>query len=300
MVNLYWPAYKRLENEIVSMTSDIKFDDDQISVYSDKFLEILIRTSIEIEAISKELYLNSGGKEIEPESEMFFDTVCLQFLEEQWNLSKKIVLVNGVVFSFEKEENKILTPLKKANKRGSSGAKWKQAYQAVKHNRSKNYKLGNMKNCIAALAALYILNIYYKDEIFQFADSKDVNNFDQTQGSTIFSIMISKGNSFNGNINIDEKSVYCINYTEEFVKKWEKKQEELNRSIYEQIVKEKAILDAINSGQMKVEDIGDLSKVQYCIGDERLNNIFGNAAISININQVIRNRKFYAYLNKEK
>lgn len=300
MVNLYWPAYKRLENEIVSMTSAIKFDDDQISVYSDKFLEILIRTSIEIEAISKELYLNSGGKEIEPESEMFFDTVCLQFLEEQWNLSKKIVLVNGVVFSFEKEENKILTPLKKANKRGSSGAKWKQAYQAVKHNRSKNYKLGNMKNCITALAALYILNIYYKDEIFQFADSKDVNNFDQTQGSTIFSIMISKGNSFNGNIDIDEKSVYCINYTEEFVKKWEIKQEELNRSIYEQIVKEKAILDAINSGQMKVEDIGDLSKIQYCIGDERFNNILRNATISININQVIQNQKFYAYLNKEK
>lgn len=300
MVNLYWPAYKRLENEIVSMTSDIKFDDDQICVYSDKFLEILIRTSIEIEAISKELYLNSGGKEIEPESEMFFDTVCLQFFEEQWNLSKKIVLVNGVVFSFEKEENKILTPLKKANKRGSSGAKWKQAYQAVKHNRSKNYKLGNMKNCITALAALYILNIYYKDEIFQFADSKDVNNFDQTQGSTIFSIMISKGNSFNGNIDIDEKSVYCINYTKEFVKKWEKKQEELNRSIYEQIVKEKAILDAINSGQMKVEDISDLSKVQYCIGDERVNNILRNATISININQVIQNQKFYAYLNKEK
>lgn len=77
MVNLYWPAYKRLENELISMTSDIRFDDDQMGVYSDKFMEILIRTSIEIEAISKELYLNNGGEKIEPESDMFFDTVCL-------------------------------------------------------------------------------------------------------------------------------------------------------------------------------------------------------------------------------
>lgn len=300
MVNLYWPAYKRLENELISMTSDIRFDDDQIGVYSDKFMEILIRTSIEIEAISKELYLNNGGEKIEPESDMFFDTVCLQFLEEKWNLSKKCVLVNGVFFSFDKEENKILTPLRKANKRGTSGAKWKQAYQAVKHNRNKNYKLGNMKNCVVALAALYILNIYYKDEVFQFADSKDINNFDQTQGSTIFSIMISKGNSFNGYIDVDEKSIYCINYTEEFVKSWEKKKEELNRLIYEQIANEQVILDAINSGQMKVEEIVDISKVQNCIGNERFNEIIKNATIRININQVIQNRKFYAYLNKVK
>lgn len=300
MVNLYWPAYKRLENEIVLMTSDIKFDDDQISVYSDKFLEILIRTSVEIEAISKELYLKNGGEEIKPESDMFFDTVCLQFLEEQWNISKKCVLVNGVYFYFDKEENKILTPLNKANKRGLSGAKWKQAYQAVKHNRSKNYKLGNMKNCIAALAALYLLNIYYKDEVFQFSDLKDVNNFDQTQGSKIFSIMISKGHSFNGNIDIDEKSVYCINYTEEFVEKWKEKKEKLNRSIFEQIVNEKDILDAINSGAMEAEEIGDMTKVQNCIGFERLSDMIKNASIKINLNQLIQDQEFYAYLNKGK
>lgn len=33
--------------------------------------------------------------------------------------------------------------------------------------------------------------------------------------------MISKGNYFNGYIDVDGKSIYCINYTEEFVKNTE-------------------------------------------------------------------------------
>lgn len=300
MQNLYWPVYKRLESELISMTSYIKFDDDQTEVYSDKFLEILIRTSIEIEAISKDLYLKYGGDEIEPEAEMYFDTVCLDYLEKKFNLSKKCVMINGISVSFIKDENINLTPLKKANKRSTSGAKWKQAYQAVKHNRSKNYKLGNMKNCISAMAALYLLNLYYKDEVVQFVDQKEVNSFDQTQGSDIFCIMVSKGNSFNGSIDIDERSVYCINYTKDFVENWEKKQAELNRLIIEQIANEKEIIAAINSGELKVEDIFDLSKVKKCISDDRFTSILRTATIKININQVIQNQKFYAYLNKEK
>lgn len=300
MQNLYWPVYKRLESELISMTSYIKFDDDQTEVYSDKFLEILIRTSIEIEAISKDLYLKYGGDEIDPEAEMYFDTVCLDYLEKKFNLSKKCVMINGISVSFIKDENINLTPLKKANKRSTSGAKWKQAYQAVKHNRSKNYKLGNMKNCISAMAALYLLNLYYKDEVVQFVDQKEVNSFDQTQGSDIFCIMVSKGNSFNGSIDIDERSVYCINYTKDFVENWEKKQAELNRLIFEQIANEKEIIAAINSGELKVEDIFDLSKVKKCISDDRFTSILRTATIKININQVIQNQKFYAYLNKEK
>lgn len=74
----------------------------------------------------------------------------------------------------------------------------------------------------------------------------------------------------------------------------------MNRSIYGQITKEKTIINAINSGQMKLEEIVDLAKVQNCIGNERFNDILKNATIRININQIVQNQKFYAYLNKEK
>jgi hypothetical protein len=92
-----------------------------------------------------------------------------------------------------KDDYKILTPLHKIYKRGTSGAKWKQAYQAVKHNRAKNLPEGNIGNLIKAMAALYLLNIYYKNEKFNlskgFAGSSQITkDFDVSLGSDIFSV----------------------------------------------------------------------------------------------------------------
>lgn len=57
MTNLYWPIYKKIEKEIVELSNHIHFDDNQLSVYSVKIVELLIRCVVEIEAISKDLYL---------------------------------------------------------------------------------------------------------------------------------------------------------------------------------------------------------------------------------------------------
>lgn len=298
-MNLFWPTYKRLENEMVTLTSEIRFDDNQMKVYSDKLLELLIRISVEIEAISKELYLKNGGDNDIPESEMFFDTVCLQLLEEKWNLSKKCVIIDGIHFAFEEEDNRILTPLNKANKRGTSGPKWKQAYQAVKHNRSKNYQQGNIKNCLHALAALYVLNIYYKDEIIEFNSINELNSFDQSLGSDIFSVLISKSNSFNGKIIIDERSIYCINYTKTFTEKWNQKQIELNILLLKEIAQQERIVDEISSGEMGLEEISNIDKVQKVIGHEKYVELIKEATRKNNIGPLIMNQEFYAYLNKE-
>lgn len=188
MSNLFWPIYKNLENELMSMTYQIHFDDQQLDVYSEKFIDLLLRTSIEIETLSKQLYLDNGGESVEPESEMFFDTVCLKYLDEKWKLSKKQVTITGLNFFFENKENRVLIPLHKAHKRGTSGSRWKQAYQAVKHNRNKNYHLGNMKNCIVAMAALYVLNLYYKEKDTKLlcGSFRSRLSIDENFGSQIF------------------------------------------------------------------------------------------------------------------
>jgi len=59
-----------------------------------------------------------------------------------------------------------LHPLRKSNKRGTSGSKWKRAYQALKHDRYGSLKQGTIENLLNALGALYILNIYYADDNF--------------------------------------------------------------------------------------------------------------------------------------
>ena len=163
MANLYWSIYKNLEYEVLNLAKLIHFDDKQLSVYSVRIADLLIRCAVEIEAISKELYEKNGGSMIDEdgkEKQLFFDTDCLDFLESKWTLGKKNVLIVGTDTYFENEVSRTLAPLFKANLRGKCD--WKKAYQAVKHDRGKNLQKASVKNLLSALAALFLLNVYYK------------------------------------------------------------------------------------------------------------------------------------------
>ncbi|WP_454986566.1 hypothetical protein [Capnocytophaga bilenii] len=190
-MNIFWNIYKNIERELIEISNIIHIDDNQLSVYSPKITELLIRTVVEVEAISKELYFKNGGDK-ENDNQLFFDTDCIDFLENKWLLSKKKVIVSAPNFYFNNEDNRVLTPLRKANKRGSSSSKWLIAYQAVKHNRNNSLSEGNLKNLIGALAGLYVLNIYYKDLAYSLYRDSNGTNFDNSLGSSIFSVDIHK------------------------------------------------------------------------------------------------------------
>ncbi len=216
--NLYWSVYKSLEREFISLSNIIYINDEQLKIYSIKITELLIRAVVEVESISKELYFANRGPK-EDDNELFFDTDCLNLLEQRWSLSKKEVLVSSSNLYFDLEENNILTPLKKANKRGSSSSDWLKAFQAVKHNRAKNLKRGNLRNLIRALAGLYILNLYFKDTLFSLGNDGTGTNFDASLGSEIFSVRlhINPGISIDTNYikNSDfDKSIYLLKATD--------------------------------------------------------------------------------------
>lgn len=185
-MDLFWPVYKNLESELIKLSYCICFNDNQLNVYSVKLADILLRTVVEIESLSKQLYLANGGIPKTNDNELYFDTDCIDYLDKLWNITQKEVFVTNPNFNFIKNENKILTPLKKANKRGSSSARWAKAYQAVKHNREKNIGAANIKNVVQAMAALYLLNLYNKsdEEIKKQANKNDSLNFE----SDIFSV----------------------------------------------------------------------------------------------------------------
>ena len=191
MSNTYWPIYKDLEKELIEISRIIRGCDEQLNVYSDKILELLIRCAIEIESISKELFFLNGGAKPQ-DRDLYFDTDCINLLEDKWKLSKKKLIISCSNFYLVKDENRTIVPLKKANKRGTSGSGWKKAYQAVKHDRKNNMKMANIKHLIGALGALYILNLYYKDETFNINNTND-DRF-QYSLSDIFSFSI---HSFN-------------------------------------------------------------------------------------------------------
>lgn len=191
--NLYWPVYKNLEKEFLKLAEYIHFSDDQFDVYSMHIADLIVRCAVEIEALSKELYCELGGDMSPLDKEgksrdLYFDTDCLELLEQKWRLSKKSITISAVNFYFSEDKNKVITPLHKANQRGTSGSKWKQAYQAVKHDRRGSLKKASIGNLLHAMGALYILNLYYKDEKIDIGRvyMKDYY-FDSRAGSELFS-----------------------------------------------------------------------------------------------------------------
>jgi len=59
--NLFWPVYKNLEKELLTLSHYVHISDDQANVYSMHIAELIIRCAVEIESISKELYSLLGG-----------------------------------------------------------------------------------------------------------------------------------------------------------------------------------------------------------------------------------------------
>lgn len=159
--NLYWPVYKNLEKEFLKLADYIHISDDQTSIYSMHIADLIVRCSVEIEALSKELYSSLGGNMTPTDTngdvrDLYFDTDCLDLLEQKWHISKKEITVSAINLYLTEEKHRLLLPLHKANKRGTSGSKWKQAYQAVKHDRRNSLKKATIENLLHAMGALYI------------------------------------------------------------------------------------------------------------------------------------------------
>ena len=212
-MNLFWSIYKNLEKELIELSNKIHFCDKQNEVYSVHISDLLIRTAVEIEALSKELYKLAGGnmKPLDKEGnerDLFFDTDCIQYLDLNWGITKKCVNVVSPNFYFKKTENLVLRPLKDCNKRGSG--RWKKAYQAVKHNRVESLAAGNIANLIRAMAALYLLNLYYRNEKYDVGTRMNTVPFDTRMGSDIFSVSLAHAEEYDFDRQVGDESILDV------------------------------------------------------------------------------------------
>lgn len=258
--NLYWSVYKNLEKEVLELSKYVHLDDFQLNVYSMHIANLIVRCAVEIESLVKELYWINGGSKVYDEEtgkerDLYFDTDCLNYLNNIWGICKKKILVSGIDMYFEQEDNKIIAPLHKAYKRGKSGAIWNKAYQAVKHDRKNSLNKATIKNLLHALGALYILNLYYKDDVHKI-DSKTIPNhvFDDRIGSEVFAVTYVDASKVtisedmaDSAIDVEERnkletSICIVKYTENSWKEIHEEWEEYNKKI---------INRAINSPEVK-------------------------------------------------
>lgn len=199
--DIFWQTYLNLEKEAIEVSKYIFFTDEvlvnsksgiivqpcdtQIGTFSPYIADLLVRCCVQIEAISKELYFDNGGIKPRGDSTILFDEDCLKLIDMKWSTHNKTVLVVAPSFNFTKNENRILKPLKEAHKR--QGTYWEKAYQAVKHDRYSSLHKGNVKSFLHALAALYLLNIYYRN-VSWLSKYQDISKHDFSMGSSIFAV----------------------------------------------------------------------------------------------------------------
>lgn len=307
MNQLFWNAYKRLEKEVLTLSEDIQFDDDQIGVYSSKIGDLLVRTAIEVESLSKELYFANGGTK-PTDRQLFFDTDCIKLLEDKWLLSKKVIFVSSPFFYFKMAHNLKINPLHKAFKRGTSSSSWQQAYQAVKHDRINNFKSGNIGNLLHALGALFILNIYYRDAKFDSVSDKDASNIDWGLGSDIFSVKVShETNSASAKMLYVKKDdydecIYLVKYTDDTAEAFKTVMQGVDKKILDQ--SHNLFIQSLNSkiktGEIFLDSESIKAKTQTLFKEkeaEAIRNVLENEKFAIS--RAFANLRFEAVLNHQ-
>lgn len=178
---IYFPVYKKLEKEVIELSSSIYFSDNHINVYSTIIADLILRCSVELEAIAKDIYRKETKEE--PEN----PGTCFNWMETQWEISKKAIIINTSHFHFNDFFSPMLCPF---NYKDKSPEDYYSQYNAIKHDRVKNLYKANIYTLIRVLGALFILNLYYSNENVKLTDDRFGNKIDKTKYSNIFSFYI--------------------------------------------------------------------------------------------------------------
>lgn len=175
--DIYFPMYRRIEKEVQELTSAIYFSDDQRGVYSLDVADLIVRCVVEIESLAKDIYRLEN--EMEPEN----PGACFTWMDKKWEISKKKVVIISPYFHFE--QMKEFFPFDYENK---SEEDYYSIYNAIKHDRVKNINKATIYALVRSLGALYLLNVYFKNDRLQLIDDHYGEHIDKTFGSDIFSV----------------------------------------------------------------------------------------------------------------
>lgn len=182
LASTYWPTYKRIEEEVTELSYSIYFDDNQIGMYSNEILDLILRISTNIESLYKDIYREEFKKTDDKIGPM------IREIEKRFSLKKKIIYVSNDSFHF----NKQLKDVKPFGYKSHDDNDFYSAYGSLKHDRNKNLAKANLNILIRSLAAFYALCVIYDDRSIPLQNSiygtKTPYNF--SYNSDIFSARV--------------------------------------------------------------------------------------------------------------
>ncbi len=244
---MFWQTYLNLEKELIEVSKCVYITDvrlvnkqgvvveeacrSQLETFSPHIADLIIQCCVQIEALSKELYFDIGGIKQRGDINLLFDEDCLKEIDKKWSTHNKVVQVVSPLFNLTKDENRILKPLREAHKR--KGTYWEKAYQAVKHDRYTSLYYGNIKALMQCMAALYLLNLYSRNDILNVC-YKELGKMDMSMGSAVFSVMAPKTNQlwYGNNPEVSE-SPYVVRYRDSDYQRIKEIQDKEERAIDE-------------------------------------------------------------------
>ena len=263
--DIFWQTYLNLEKDAMEVSKYIFFTDEilanengalvtrscntQLNTFSPHIADLLVRCCVQIEAISKELYFDNGGTKARGDSSILFDEDCLKLIDIKWKTHNKVVMIASPSFNLTKDENRIFKPLKEAHKR--QGTYWGKAYQAVKHDRYSCLQHGNVKAFIQALAALYLLNIYYRNDSW-VTKYQDISKLDYSMGSAIFTVKPPVAEQlWYGNMPTDSESPFVVQYRDADYKRIESLQKKEDQALRDYLVNQPELCEEAFSLQLQ-------------------------------------------------
>jgi hypothetical protein len=109
-----------------------------------------------LESIVKDIFRRETDKEPKNAGQ------CFELLENKWSISKKEILISTPYFYFKNcfKPTFAFAPFDYHN---CGENDYYKKYNAIKHDRVKNIAKANINTLIRVFGALFILNIYFKD-----------------------------------------------------------------------------------------------------------------------------------------
>ena len=144
--------YSLLEKDFIEATQYVTFESDNYQTYSNVFSKLLLQIGSEVDNILKSI--------CEIEGRTYISDYAKEVLNRYPGITAQKVII--------RDNQQVLIPYQGwCINEPSKSLKFWDAYNSVKHDRIKNYKMGTMGNVSLALAGLYVLNIYYCDDLYR-------------------------------------------------------------------------------------------------------------------------------------
>jgi hypothetical protein len=142
-----WRAYMLIEKDLLRLFEYIEPTDDNLSAYSHRTYELLLRAATEFETNCKRILLANG-----------YEKEGTLNVTDYFKVNRSSRLGDYSVSLMEwYPEPKSLKPFETWNSETFSPLPWYQSYNQVKHDRNLNFPRASLENVVNAVAGLYVV-----------------------------------------------------------------------------------------------------------------------------------------------